>query len=39
MDILAAWSAGSLFASFGAIVIWASWVAWHRVHGEHVDWW
>ena len=39
MDILAAWSAGSLLASLGAIAIWTSWIAWHRVHGEHVDWW
>ena len=39
MEILAAWSAGSLIASIGAIAIWSSWVAWHRLHGEQVDWW
>jgi len=39
VEILAAWSAGSLIAAVGAIMIWASWVAWHRRHGERVDWW
>lgn len=39
MDIAVAWSAGSLIATAGAVVIWATRIAWHRLHGQHVDWW
>jgi len=39
MDIAVAWSAGSLIATAGAIVIWATRIAWYRLRGEHVDWW
>jgi hypothetical protein len=39
MDVLVAWSIGSLGATGAAVLIWMSWVVWHRRRGEHVDWW
>ena len=39
MDELAAFSAGIVIVNAAAALIWMSWVAWHRMHGEHVNWW
>ncbi len=39
MDALMAFSAGSLIANAAAILIWSSWVAWHRLQGEQTEWW
>jgi hypothetical protein len=39
MDELAAFSVGVVIVSAAAALIWMSWVAWHRMHGEHVNWW
>jgi hypothetical protein len=39
MDELAAFSAGIVIVNAAAALIWMSWVAWNRMHGEHVNWW
>jgi len=39
MDALVMFSAGTLVVNAFAVVIWTTWVAWHRIHGEHVNWW
>jgi len=39
MDNLVAFAAGALVVNAIAVLIWTSWVAWHRMHGNHVKWW
>jgi hypothetical protein len=39
MDTIVAFSAGSLIANLAAVLVWTSWVVWHRHQGQHVDWW
>jgi len=39
MDIVVAIAAGALVVNGIAVLIWTTWVAWHRMHGKHVNWW
>jgi len=39
MDILVAWSVGSMTVTAVAVIAWTSWVGWQRLHGTHADWW
>jgi len=33
MDILVAWSVGTLALDALAVMIWTIWIVWHRLHG------
>jgi len=39
MDALVMLSTGTLVVNAFAVLIWTTRIAWHRMHGEHVNWW
>ena len=39
MDILVAWSVGSMTLTAVAVIGWTAWVGWQRLQGTHADWW